>query len=816
MITRILHTITDTSTSRRGKFVIMVLWLVIMLALIGGAPKLATLYDNTVGQSIPSRADSQAAQRLLLKEFPTSRGTPAILVFYDPHGLSVDDRVHLKQISDWLSSAQRPPLVGSVLSVFTVPQITPQLISADGTTMTMITPLNGSASDQKTLVTVKTLRQSLQHMTAQSPLQVYLTGPAGIVTDLTGVFSSVDVALLLSTIGLVFVLLIMLYRSPLLALLPLLAVGVAMQVVNALLGFGARAGVFSVSQMSGQIATVLLFGAGTDYSIFIASRFREELQHTQDKHYAMQQTMRAVGEAITSSAATVILALLTLLVAALGLYTSLGPTLAIAIVVMLLAGITLVPALLVWVSRIAYWPFMPQYQMEQSIISIPQVPSRTFWGRVGQWAVAHRVLAVGGSTLFLIILALGNFGSQPSFNLLAAVRVPTDSGRGFTILQQHFPAGTLAPTTVLIQLQGTMPDAYQHLVQLDAVTVALQNAPGVATVMGPTRPTGKIPTMNIAMLQANIAALPPEIRTALRTGKALASCTVPSCPARTPQFFATVGAYAASIQDISSDNSTIQLSVTLQDDPYSLAAIDRIPVLRSTLSNALLANGLGPRAATYASFHIAGQTSLQADTLVYNQRDTLLIVPLVLALVFLVLALLLRSLVAPLYLLGAVTLNFLAAIGVCSFFFQRIQGQDGFNYAIPLYTFIFLVALGADYTIFLMSRVREEAQRSGLERGVPIAVARTGGVITSAGLILAGTFLVLATLPLTILYQLGVCVAVGILMDTFIVRGLLVPGLVVLLGKWNWWPGHTMPVQAITQAVPLQSHVSSTSGTGQL
>ena len=161
----------------------------------------------------------------------------------------------------------------------------------------------------------------------------------------------------------------------------------------------------------------------------------------------------------------------------------------------------------------------------------------------------------------------------------------------------------------------------------------------------------------------------------------------------------------------------------------------------------------------------------------------------VLILVGIVLALLLRSLIAPLYLLGAVTLNFFAAIGVCSFFFQRIQGQDGFSYAIPLYTFIFLVALGADYTIFLMSRVREEARKQGLEKGVPYAVSRTGGVITSAGLILAGTFAVLTTLPLNILYQLGICVAVGILLDTFVVRGLLVPSVVLILGKWNWWPG---------------------------
>ncbi len=810
MISSLLHTITDFCSSRRGKFIIIALWLVAAGLLSATAPKLASVYDNTVQQRIPESADSQVAQRLLLQAFPNSRGLPAILVFYDPRGLSVDDRIRIKQVSDWLASPQKPASVGQVVSVFSVPQAASQLIAQDGTTMTMIAALNGTATDQATTESVKAIRAYLQAITRASPLQASLTGPAGIVVDATAVFSSVDLPLLLTTIALVFVLLIVLYRSPLLALLPLLAVGIAMQVVNALLGFGAKGGLFPVGQMSGQIATVLLFGAGTDYSIFIASRFREELEHTEDKHLAMQHTMRAVGEAITSSASTVILALLTLLFATLGLYTSLGPTLAVAIAVMLLAGLALVPALIVWPGRAAYWPFVPRYRSEQT--PMPATLTRGFWSWLGRWTVRHRVLAVVGSSLLLMILALGNIGSQPSLNFLTAFRVSTDSSRGYAILQQHFPAGTLAPTTVLLQLHGSAPDAYQHLTQLDAMTAALAHTPGVALVQGPTRPDGHAPSVDPATLQAEIAALPASLKNAIRSGQATAPCSGPICPAPTPQFFAAVGAYAASTQYIAPDNATVQLTVALKDDPYSLAAIARMPALRAALAHAIAASGLGRGSATTATFHLAGQTALLADTLDYNQRDTFLIVHAVLVLVFLVLALLLRSLIAPLYLLAAVTLNFLAAIGVCSFVFQRIQGQDGFNYAIPLYTFIFLVALGADYTIFLMSRVREEAQRRGLEAGVPFAVSRTGGVITSAGLILAGTFLVLTSLPLTILYQLGVCVAVGILLDTFVVRGLLVPGLVLLLGRWNWWPGGREPLDApaVSSATSITTPAATT------
>ena len=821
VLVRLLQALTDACSSKRGKYITIAFWIVIVGLLTAFAPTLSSLYDNSGGQDIPKDADSQVAQQRLLQAFPTSKGTQAILVFYDKQGLTDADRTQLQKVSDWLTSSDKPGSVDQTISVFTVPQAASQLLSSDKTTMTMLVTLSSAANDDKTTMTVKAIRDHVQNELKDTTLETHLTGPAGIVVDTVAIFGSVDLPLLLATVGLVFVLLIILYRSPLLALLPLVAVGVAQQVVNGLLGFAAQAGWFSVSQMATSIATVLLFGAGTDYSIFIASRYREELELVQDRHEAMKRTMHAVGEAITSSAGTVILALLTLLFTAISLYSALGPTLAIAIFVMLLAGLTLVPALVALLGRAAYWPFMPKYQLERA--TNVSATLKGFWARLGLWTVKHRWLAVVGSTLFLILLSLGNIGSEPSFNFLSAFRVQTDSSRGYSTLQDHFPAGTLAPTTVLLQLKGAKVDAYQNLVQLDAITVALQKVDGVATVSGPTRPDGKKPAIDPATLQNSIAQLPHSLRESIRQGKQ-APVTSPTCqPAQgqqpgqpvnqeqqpgqpgsqgqqpgtgnpqcgptDPQLIATIGAYAGSTRFVSFDNRSVQLNVVLKDDPYSLAGINRITLLRDALQKAVLDNNLGPDQSTQATFNIGGQTSTLADTLGYNQHDTFLVVPAVLILIAIVLALLLRSLIAPLYLLGAVTLNFLASIGVCGFVFQRIQHQDGFNYAIPLYTFIFLVALGADYTIFLMSRVREEVGRHGIELGVPLAVSRTGGVITSAGFILAGTFAVLTILPLNVLYQLGVCVAVGILSDTFIVRGLLVPGLVTILGKWNWWPG---------------------------
>ena len=356
MITRVLHAITDASSSRRGKFVTMIAWLIIAGVLMVIAPSLSSIYNNSNTQDLPTNAQSQVAQRVLLQEFPHSHGTPAVLVFHNPGGLNADDKTRAKQVSDWLTSDQKPTAVGQVLSIFTVPQAASQLISQDGTTMTMVVTLNGSTSDTSFQKSVKDIRNYAKSATAGSTVKAYVTGPAGVIADAVSIFASTDVKLILATVLLVLILLILLYRSPILAFLPLVGVGWALVVVNALIGFAGKAGLFGVSQQATSIMTVLLFGAGTDYTIFIASRFREELARTQDKHIAMRDTMRAVGEAITSSASTVILALLTLTFAALGLYSSLGPALAIAIFVMLLAGLTLVPALLVWPGRAAYWP----------------------------------------------------------------------------------------------------------------------------------------------------------------------------------------------------------------------------------------------------------------------------------------------------------------------------------------------------------------------------------------------------------------------------------------------------------------------------
>jgi RND superfamily putative drug exporter len=678
------------AAARRGKFLVLLAWLLLAGLLSTQAARLPRLYDQGAATRLPAGSESQRALDLERRAFPDAAGTPAVVVLHDAGGLGLDDRRLARSISGWLASPARPAGVLGILSVYEVPAAGAQLISADGTTMTMLVRVDAG----RVQPVVGVLRDRLHELTGGTAVDAHVTGPAGIAADAVAAFGSVDVRLLLTTIGLVLVLLVVLYRSPILPLVPLIGVGVAMQVANGLLALAAARGLFPVGQMSANIATVLMFGAGTDYGIFLAARYREELRTTSDRHLAMRAALRAIAEAIASSGAAVLLALLTLLLATLGLYASLGPVLAVAMVVILAAGLTLFPALLALLGRWAYWPFVPRPAAS---------PSRTgAWGRVGTAVARHPLPAVVAGTMLLVLLALGNLRTTESYGFLDAFRVPTDSAAGFAALREHFEPGDLAPTTVVVRGASAA--------DVGAAAVAAGGVHGVATVRGPGR------------------------------------------------------------GDVSADGRTRRFGVVFSDDPYGQPAIGRVAAVRAAVADELRRRG------AVAEVHLGGETSNLADVRDLSTRDRLVIVPAVLLVVGVVLALLLRGLVAPLYLLVAVTLNWAAALGLGGLLF----GRDGVNYAIPLYTFVFLVSLGADYTIFLMSRIREELGRRPTRQAVAEAVGRTGGVISSAGLILAGTFAVLTTLPLTVLYELGSCVAAGILLDTFVVRTLVVPGLVTL------------------------------------
>ncbi|NWJ44430.1 MAG: MMPL family transporter [Chloroflexi bacterium] len=762
-------------TGKRGRWVVLIVWILLTGLMSSLPPKLSSLYDDNLASDIGDQ-ESVRASKLLEQAFPDRKGLPAIIAFYNPSGLTDSDFATAQKVSDWLVSGNQPAKVGQVLSIYTVPQSRSQLVSANGTTMTMIVSLNILSSSDKSLTdSVKAIRAFTDPLDGHgSSLQVKVTGAGGVAADAQLVFTGTDVTLLLTTVALVLVLLIVIYRSPVLALLPLIAVGITQSVIGGILALAVKANLFGISQMDSSIMTILLFGAGTDYTIFLISRYREELHSAPDRLTALRNAYFGVASAILSSAGTVIAALLVLLLAIVGIYHSLGPSLATAIAVMLIAGLTLVPALLAILGSFAFWPFRPDLKKDKAISTKP-----TFWGKLARQVSHHPLVAVLGSLVFLLILSLGNLGVNEVYNFLTGFRQPTASASGYKILANNFEPGALAPFDVVIQLKdGT--NAYQKLVEIDQISQAIATNSNVAMVSGPTRPDGKTPSVDPASLQQQFATLPPALTEAIRSGKMPTTGSMPGGSSLNPQI---IGLYAQTISYISPSNTVVRLQITLKSDPYGVPALDSVSPIRTIAKQATQKAGLGENVS------LTGMTAQLDDTRQASDHDKLIVIPLVILLTGLILGLLLRSLVAPLFLLAAVLLNFFAALGISSFLFTTIQGDDGLSYATPLYAFIFLVALGADYTIFLMSRVREEVAKLGLVEGTQKAVTNTGGVITSAGIILAGTFLVLTTLPLRDLYQLGIVVAVGILLDTFIVRGLLVPGVVLLLGDATWWPG---------------------------
>lgn len=771
-----IRVITDFAASRRGKWITLALWLIVTAIVSPLAPQLADVTTNDQSSFLPSGAESTRVAELIKSDFP-SDGTPAIIVFRDADGLSKRDLTQAKRVSDWLASGAAGANVHDVVSIYTVPQAAEQLRSPDDTAMTMVVNITGEPAGDDYTATIERIRDYTSQFDV-GRLHVKVSGPGGLLADLLKVFQRIDGFLLLVTGGLVLVLLVLIYRSPVVALVPIVSVGWVFSLASAVGALLAKhAGLLVNGQATG-IMTVLLFGAGTDYCLFISSRYREELTRVEDTHEAMQRAMRGVGEAIVSAAGTILIATLALLLALLRSNQALGPLLAIAIGVMLLASLTLVPAILAILGRRAFWPFVPRLDPAHALAE-----RRGIWPRIAA-LVARRPRAVLASTLALfVILALGVFGLRQDFDTLSSLPSGTESRDGFDLLRQSFPPGDLVPTEVyvLFPAGASVLDA-GNLQAVDAITLALAKLPGMSSVSGPSQPLGTKSLVGPERIEEAINALPEQTREAIRNRQSTSTGTSdPAAPI--PPFANNVLLYTAALSLVSPAGNVARINVTLNDNPYGIEAINRIPVLRDAARTAASAAGLAPD-----SVLIGGPTATNYDTKVANDRDERVVLPLILLAIGIVLALLLRSLVAPLYLLATSVLTYFSTLGISTIVFQNLLGHQGVSASVPFYLFVFLIALGVDYNIYLMARVREEMRHDNLHDGTVRALSRTGGVITSAGVILAGTFAALMTLPLQVLFQLGFAVSLGVLIDTFLVRSLTVPALVLLLGRWNWWP----------------------------
>jgi uncharacterized membrane protein YdfJ with MMPL/SSD domain len=820
------------------------------------APSLSEVGTMKEATFLPKDSESLRARELIEEYFPESKATSTVsLVFYNPEKLGEEDLAYARQVRDWLSSGSTSFKVENVTSIFDNPQLASRLVSPDGTTMLLSAGLERAAFESESMDTTREIRGYLK--SAPEGLQIYVSGQVGIYSDLfASLNKSIDLTTIV-TIILVIVLLIAIYRSPIAALVPLATIGIAFLVARGALGLIGSAGVSIWSQLD-VFLIVLVFGIGTDYCLFLVSRFREELGRRGSRTEAMKHTVSKIGAVISASAFAVIVGLAGMAIARYQMIQTMGPVMGLAILITLLAALTLAPALASVFGRKLFWP------RHEDLGNAKTAKRPGFWDRTARFATGRPII-VGGIVLVLMLLpyfALPQLNR--SFDQLSEIPSDSESVAGFRILEEHYDIGEMDPlTAVIVAPDGkklTDPDA---LAALSKVSNDLRALNGVVKVQSAVQPEGTGETPEELTVSGQLSSIGEGITTSFSSANADPSIlfrsdvsagftTLSGYLGELSQSFPWVkgeASYQAVLSDLQSIEQTIDeikagaspmdtlqaqfasfntdlqlLSTKFEQNgdpvffspslmasspdfqdlmdlffsedkqatklyivpdayPQSDSALTTVVEARKTIKSSLKGTALDRAEAV-----VGGTSAELSDVRQVLDKDFNRVMVVVIVAIFVVLALLLRSLIAPLYLLVTVLLSYGTTLGIVSWIFQGILGQDGISFMIPIIVFVLLVALGSDYNIFLMSRVREEAATRTTRDGARLAAMATGGVITACGIILAGTFGVLVITPIRTLMQIGTAVAIGVIIDTFLVRALLVPAIASLLGRWNWWP----------------------------
>ena len=579
------------------------------------------------------------------------------------------------------------------------------LINIEISTDKIITPLpNGEPA---LIGIVETIREEAREIEG---LKINVTGAGGILADLFGAFGAVDTTLLLSTLTVVALILIIVYRSPLLWIFPLLSAIIALAVAGAIVYSLAKEDILTLNGQAQGILSVLVIGAATDYGLLLIARYREELHLAESRFRAMRKAWRGVVEPIVASGATTSAGLLVLLLSELNANRSLGPIGAIGIIAAVITMLTLLPAFLVLFGRWIFWPRIPHFDSEDEKLS-------GIWAKVANFV--DKKTRRAGLITAIFLIALAGYSTQLDATGLSQTETfvgKPDSVVGQEELGKHFPAGEGNPSYILGPSSKT-----QELLKVITDTEGVEEAFPIPD--GPVIPGQALPKPKIV-------------------------------------------------------DGQVLISATLKDPADSSEAKETIIKLRQNLDKVSELALVG------------GFTAVNEDIAEANDRDNRRIIPTVLVLIFLILVVLLRSILAPFMLVATVVLSFAATLGASQFMFEYVFNFPGSDTSFPLFAFVFLVALGIDYNVFLMTRVREETKKLGTRAGTLKALTVTGGVITSAGVVLAATFAVLGVLPLVFLAQLGFAVSFGVLLDTILVRSILVPTLTIGIGKKIWWPSN--------------------------
>ena len=725
----------------RFRWLILIVWILGAVLIVKGLPSLSSVTQSDNSSFLPASAPSEKAIKLgaSLGENSKSEPIPLVIATNNKTKLTSADRTIIAALETNLAKTK------DVKSVRSAGE------SADGQAYEVLIIAKASGIDPTPLI--DNLRSTISSANLPSDLQAHLAGQIASAVDNSKKSGSTNTQLQLGSVLFIIILLLVIFRAPLAPLITLIPPFLVVIMSGPLIAEAAHHGL-KVSSLAQLLLTVLVLGAGTDYGLFLIFRVREEIRAGMEPREAIVKALSRVGESITFSAATVIAALLSLTFATFQIYSDLGEPLAIGVGLMLLAGLTLLPALLAIFGRAVFWPSK----------KVQPSSKLGFWGRVSSSVVQHPIPVLLIGIIFFGGLSIGVFGYNAG-GFASGSNPPSgsDSAIGNKLLAAHFPSSSANPTAIIFKLPESV---WTNPAPLKAIQKELINSPEFSGVTGPLNPNG------IQLTEADLIKLynhfgPPQ------KVKALANSSV------------AIRSYKILTNFISADGHTVQYSVGLTAGiPSSTAAMNAIPNIRDRVSQ--IAKSVGA-----SDSGVLGEAPIFYDVSNTSNSDLIRVIPIAILVIGVLLGFLLRSLVAPVYLIISVALSYLAAFGLSVIIFIYIGHASGLDFILPFLMFIFLLALGEDYNILVMTRIREEAHSLTLRKAVSQALTTTGTTVTSAGMVLAGTFGVLAIVgggSSSQIRDIGTGLALGILMDTFLVRTLLVPSMVVLLGKWNWWP----------------------------
>ncbi len=680
----------------------IVAWLIAAALIIPFAPRLGDVTNSDEASFLPDSYESAQADELARTAFPEQSGATALLVFSREDGstLTAADRRQVGAVVEDLNAAGIDGVRGAQTG-------TKESVSPDGKLQLGQVSFEGSSGEERVMDAAETVRDRTAERLVGSDLEVGLTGDAAIKLDDRDAHSTAEMTVGIATIGLILLLLLVMFRSPVAALLPLASIALVFGIASSLIALTAQGLGFDVSLDLPPLLTVVLFGIGTDYILFTLFRYRERLRAGERDPDAVIHAAAKIGEVITFAAFVVIMAFSALGLSELGSLQTMAPGLVIGVAVMWLAGVTLVPAVVSALGPRVFWPST----------SWQTTPTKPVYRRIGG-LIARRPgrmgLASGG---VLLVLAGGALFYTADYDSINQLPSDAESRQAFEQMRESFPAGSITPTQVYVS--GDEPLDQDRL---DSLATEQTKPEGVSAVKQPV---------------------------------------------------------------YSTDGRTARIDVVLADNPYSNEALDAV---EGPIRDAAHDSGAGEE------ILVGGQTSSSVDIRDATNRDYGVVFPAAAIAIGLLLAWLLRSLVAPLYLLGAVMLGFSATLGVTVGAFQGIFGEAGLKSTLPVIVYLFVVAVGTDYSILMAARLREERRAGNPPRlATALGVEHAGPAIAAAGIILAGTFTSLLLTGIASLMQIGFAVSIGILLAALVMATVLVPSLTSLLGRAAWWPGHRDP-----------------------